>query len=663
MATPSMNVPAPKKTVSGKLQPTNYGALTTLITVFFFWGFIAAGNSVFIPFCKHYFHLDQFQSQLIDFAFYLAYYIGALILFAYGAFGGRDLVAKWGYKKSIVYGLLFSAVGALVMIIAVNANAFVGMLAGLFVVALGFSLQQTAAQPFAIILGDPSTGASRVNLGGGVNSFGTMIGPLIVAFALFGTTAAITDEKIASLSLSKVIILYTCVGLLFIGAAALFYFSKKVPSGISTEETERETKTLYSLLIMTGLLIIMFVPVFSSYNTDKQTNIEQMETVIASDYQRVDSVVKASPAISAKNIQANNFIKDKTQAEVAAQMELLQQTDPAAASVVDNIRAEINQKTDQLNEIKLPLESYRMKWLFGALAVVVLSLLVANFRAKKNPEGWGAMRYPQLVLGMLALFLYVGTEVTIVSNLSELISKPAFGAFSTSEAALFISMYWGSLMIGRWVGSISAFEFKPSTKQALTFLVPLVAFLIVLGVNALSKYPVHLLYYYIICVAVQTGAFLVSKDNPVRTLLIFGLLGVASMAIGIFSTGMLAVYAFISGGLFCSIMWPAIFTLSVAGLGKYTTQASAFLIMMILGGGVIPPIQGKLADLLQSNSDIVGYGIHQSYWIPLACFAYITFFAFIVRGILKRQGIDYEEKIEDDTIPLSPEGALTDEVD
>ncbi|HVG40028.1 MAG TPA: hypothetical protein VM888_00355, partial [Chitinophagaceae bacterium] len=211
---------------------TNYGALGTLITVFFFWGFIAAGNSVFIPFCKHYFQLDQFQSQLIDFAFYTAYYVGALGLFAYGAFGGKDLVGKWGYKKSIVYGLLFSALGAVAMIIAVNANTFAGMLFGLFIVALGFSLQQTAAQPFAISLGDPATGTSRVNLGGGVNSFGTSIGPLVVAFALFGTTAAITDEQIQALSLSKVILLYIGVGGLFIGAAALFHFSKKVPSGI-----------------------------------------------------------------------------------------------------------------------------------------------------------------------------------------------------------------------------------------------------------------------------------------------------------------------------------------------------------------------------------------------------------------------------------------------
>ena len=142
---------------SGAQIPTNYGALGTLVTVFFFWGFIAAGNSVFIPFCKHKFNLDQFQSQLVDFAFYLAYYIGALVLFAYGAFGGKDLVGKWGYKKAIVYGLLFSALGAVAMIIAVNASTFAGMLVGLFIVALGFSLQQTAAQPFAIALGDPST--------------------------------------------------------------------------------------------------------------------------------------------------------------------------------------------------------------------------------------------------------------------------------------------------------------------------------------------------------------------------------------------------------------------------------------------------------------------------------------------------------------------------
>jgi FHS family L-fucose permease-like MFS transporter len=83
-------------------------------------------------------------------------------------------------------------------------------------------------------------------------------------------------------------------------------------------------------------------------------------------------------------------------------------------------------------------------------------------------------------------------------------------------------------------------------------------------------------------------------------------------------------------------MWPSIFALSIAGLGKYTSQGSAFLIMMILGGGIIPPIQGKLADII---------GIHESYFIAAVCFAYLAFFAFVVKGILKKQGIDYDAEI------------------
>ena len=123
-------------------KETNYPALSTLITVFFFWGFIAAGNSIFIPFCKHKFHLDQFQSQLVDTSFYFAYYIGALFLFILSSLLKKDIVGSWGYKKSIIYGLLFSALGAATMILAVNQNSFPQMLFGLFVVALGFSLQQ-----------------------------------------------------------------------------------------------------------------------------------------------------------------------------------------------------------------------------------------------------------------------------------------------------------------------------------------------------------------------------------------------------------------------------------------------------------------------------------------------------------------------------------------
>lgn len=539
--------------------PTNFGALTTLITVFFFWGFIAAGNSIFIPFCKHYFSLDQFQSQLVDFAFYLAYYIGSLLLYLIGGSIGKDLVGAWGYKKSIVYGLLFSAVGAGCMIVAVQANTFYGMLGGLFMVALGFSLQQTAANPFAAALGDPSTGSARISLGGGVNSFGTTIGPIVIALALFGTTRAVSDEAIQSLPLSKVVLLYSAVGVLFILAAVLFSTSKKVPAGKTLEAFSSSSKASVLLIVMTILLTACFTPVITSY-----------------------------------------------------QKEIVDQAEKAA------------------------MEMYRLRWLLGALAVVILSLLFAmgtgSSIAGQKPS-WGAMQYPQLVLGMLALFFYVGVEVTVGSNLGELLKTEAFGNLQASEVTPYVSLYWGSLMIGRWAGAVGAFELSAGRKKLFTLLMPLIAFIIILFVSFIAGYNIQPLYGYIVCVIIQMIAFYVSDNRPAITLQIFGMLGMGFMLVGLMSTGIIATYAFLSGGLCCSIMWPYIFNLSIAGLGRYTTQGAAFLVMMILGGAIIPPIQGKLADVI---------GIHESYWLAFACFAYLTFFAFAVKAVLRRQGIDYD---------------------
>lgn len=546
--------------VAQKGAQGNAGALSTLVTVFFFWGFIAAGNGIFIPFCKHYFNLDQFQSQLIDLAFYFAYYIGALVMYIVATVLKRDLVAHWGYKDSIVYGLLFSAIGAAVMILAVNANTFPGMLAGLFVVALGFSLQQTAANPFAANLGDPETGTHRITFGGAINSFGTMIGPVIVALALFGTTKA-SDELINALELGKVSWLYAGVGVLFVAAAAIFYFSKKLPVGKLESHMEKSPRAMTALLIMTALLVVVFVPVISSYQTQPTTELE-----------------------------------------------------------------------------KHALEMKRLYWLLGGLLVVIGTLLVSLVSAGKSSSGWGAMRYPQLILGMLGIFTYVGVEVAIQSNLSELLKQPEFGSYDSSQVAPFISMYWGSLMIGRWAGAVKVFNPSVTLKSALLMFLPVLAFGITLIVNALAQNDVTPLYWYIICVLVQILAYFLGQDKPAKTLLIFSLMGMIAMLIGIFNTGQVAIYAFLSGGLACSIMWPGIFALSIAGLGKYTSQGSAFLVMMILGGAIIPPIQGKLAD-------IVGIGIHQSYWIDVACFAYLAIFAVGVKAILRRQGIDYDGSI------------------
>jgi FHS family L-fucose permease-like MFS transporter len=541
--------------MKANVHHTNHSALGTLTTVFFFWGFIASGNTVFIPFCKEYFGLDQFQSQLIDFAFYGAYYLGALALFLISSSKGKDLVGSWGYKKTIVIGLLFSSIGAGAMILSVYNNVFSGMLFGLFIVALGFSLQQTSANPFMIILGDEQSGSTRITLGGAVNSFGTTIGPLVISLALFGTTAAISDEQIKSLGLDKVNVLYGCVGLLFLAVAMLFRFSKNVPEGkIDEEKKEKlsEKKAITTLLILTGLLIICFAPVFYSYTS--------------------------------------HFNGDPENAE----------------------------------RIRI------FGWLAGFF-VIVVGLIIAFIKGSQQKIGWGAMQYPQLTLGMLAIFIYVGVEVSIGSNLGELL-KIDHG-MDASSIAPYVSMYWGSLMIGRWTGAVAAFNLSDTTKQVLRFIVPFIAFGIILGVSYLFGYEVAPLKWYVVCVVLQIVAFYLTKDKPALTLGVFGLLGATAMLIGLNTTGMTSIYAFLSGGLFCSIMWPCIFSLALAGLGKYQTQGSAFLVMMILGGAVIPPLQGKLADI---------FTIQSSFFVGIICFVYLAFFAFFIKKVLRNQGVNFE---------------------
>ena len=309
---------------------SNNSALYTLITVFFFWGFIGASNGVFIPFCKAKFGLDQFQSQLIDFAFYGAYYIGAILLFIFSSLAKKDILNAWGFKKGIIYGLLISTFGAALMILAVTQGSYLFILGALFIVALGFSLQQTSAQPFAASLGEAHTASSRLNLAGGINSLGTTIGPIVVSIALFGVISGVNIEEFAQKenSLDSMRILYVFVGGLFLLAAALFFFSKKLPDGKSDSTFEPASKAMKTLITITVILIAVFAYIFSRY--------EDPEFI-------------------------TRFIENK--------------------------------EKDYLG----------LGLTISTLAIVVFGLLFANRTAQKNAEGWGAMKYPQLVLGMLAL--------------------------------------------------------------------------------------------------------------------------------------------------------------------------------------------------------------------------------------------------------------------
>ncbi|MEO8710730.1 MAG: MFS transporter [Parafilimonas sp.] len=537
----------PPEASIGKIQPikTNTGALATLVIVFFFWGFIAASNSIFIPFCRTHFKLTQFESQLIGSAFYGAYFIGSLILYLVSSVMGYDILNKIGYKRGIIYGLFISVIGALAIIPSANANSFPMILVSFFIVALGFSLQQTAAQPFAIALGDPATGSHRLNLAGGINSLGTTLGPIIVSFFLFGSVGAAQT----TVTVTNINNLYLIVAAVF-AAVALFFLFSKLPDGKNEAKFEGSTKASFSLITMTVVLGILIT---------------------------IGQLTSAG---------------------------------------------------------KLPL-------LVIAFIAVITILFYSNKSAVKNNEGWGAMKYPQLIFGMLGIFLYVGVEVTIDNNFGALLKTPGYitqSGLLDSEISKYISLYWGSLMIGRWTGAIGVFNLSKTGKRIATIVVPYVAFGIILFVNKLYGNDITDLLPYAGVIAVAIIAFFFGQEKPVKTLLTLALLATFAMVFGVMTKGVVSVYAFMSGGLCCSIMWPCIFSLAVAGLGKYTSQGSAFLIMMILGGAVIPPFQGAFGDT-------PSIGMHESYLVAAACFLCLAFLALKLKSVLKAQGLDFDKQI------------------
>ena len=544
------------------MKNQNNSALFTLITVFFFWGFFGASNGVFIPFCKTYFQIDQFQAQLVEFAFYGAYFIGALILFIWSSYSKKDILNNWGYKKGIIYGLIISIFGALIMYPSVNGaeqgdtQVFYYVLIALFIIGLGFSLQQTAANPFAVSLGDPSTGSNRLNLAGGVNSFGTAIGPILIAFVLFGSASEVNWDII---ELSSVQGLYIAVAIAFLLVAGFFYVSKNLPDAKNDEPFESASKAKTMLIIMTAIMTICFGWIFYSY----------------------------TPAFE------NSTIED--------------------------------------------LEITRLTLTIVCLLSVFILIFIANSSANKNSVGWGALKYPQLAWGMLAIFTYVGVEVTIQSNLGELLKADigeglnAIGlpVLDEAQSAKYIALYWGGLMIGRWTGSIGAFDISESLKRILLFITPFIAFGVVIAVNAFSNpLTISEIGIFSLLIVIQIFGFYLAKDNALKIMAIFSLLGVIAMLVGIFGSGEIALFAFLTGGLFCSIMWPCIFSLSITGLGKYTSQGSSFLVMMILGGAIIPPLQGKLADI---------FGIITSYWVAVICFVFLLLYSVTTKQILSKQ--------------------------
>jgi FHS family L-fucose permease-like MFS transporter len=433
---------------------SNGFAFAVLTLLFFMWGFFTVLNDILIPHLKSVFELTHFESMLVQFSFFGAYFIGSLLYFFISATAG-DPINKIGYKYGIILGLIVSAVGSALFYPATLIHQYWFYLMALFIVGLGFTILQIAANPYVAILGKPETASSRLNLAQGFNSLGTTIGPAIGGYLIFHYFAGVSAVKIP-------------------------------------------------YLIYAGIFLLIALVIFS--------------------------------------------------------IQLPRVTDP-------------------------------------------------NEQAK----GTGALKFRNLRLGIIAIFMYVGAEVSIGSILISYLGLPEIAGLEKESASAFLSFYWGGLMIGRFLGAVSLSDMKNKTlKLVLMIGIPALAFVII---GFLKSFDVAGIYG--IFLLVNLLAFYFGRSKSSRTLLIFSLVIIAFLMITLSSSGAVAMWSVIAIGLFNSIMWSNIFTLAIDGLGKYTSQGSSMLVMAILGGAIIPPIQGAAADL---------WGVHASFVVPVLSYVYLAYY-------------------------------------
>jgi MFS transporter, FHS family, L-fucose permease len=470
----------------------NYTSAFVLITVLFFmWGFITCMNDILIPYMKKIFDLNYAQAMLIQFSFFGAYFIGSVIYFIISVLFG-DPIQKIGYRKGIIIGLLLSATACFLFYPAAQAHQYSFFLSALFILGLGFTMLQIAANPYVAILGKRETASSRLNLSQGFNSFGTTIAPIIGGYLVF------------------------------------HYFARFGQP----------------LLNAAGFPVL----------TD------------------------GGQTMSAAGVQIPYFI---------------------FASV------------------------------FIVLAVIFFfAKLPVMHQSQVTVKGFQALRFSQLSFGVIAIFFYVGSEVsigsTIINYLHELLSYPEM------EAKLFLAFYWGGAMIGRFIGAVSLGKFDNKTRQVLLmFLIAIAGFVVIYGAAYIeSRLELYRVWPFFILIALNLIGFVIGKNLPARTLTVFCFAIIGLLFTTVFTTGQVALWAIIGVGLFNSIMWSNIFTLAINGLGKYTSQGSSLLVMAILGGALLPLLQGLIADRT---------GLQTSYLMLILPYIYLAFYGWKGHRVVNSQ--------------------------
>lgn len=381
------------------MQQTNNSKflMGLMSVVFFMWGALTCLNDLLVPNLKAKFHLNYTEAMLVQFCFFLTYALASV--------PASKLIAKIGYKKGIIFGLVVAAVGCSFFILAAQFNEYFIFLFGLFVLATGVVCLQVAANPFVTLIGEAKYASSRLNFAQALNSLGTTLIPLILGTAIIG------------------------------GSIAASY---------------------------TGIIVVLVVFILA----------------------------------------------------------------------------------------------------IGFVPFPVAGQPTADAVAESKTSVW---KIPGVMLGAMAIFLYVGTEVSAGSLIVNYLNLPTIANMAKMNAAHYLSFFWGGALIGRFL-----------------------------------------------------GAWLLRYLNPAKLVRNYALFNALLVLVSVLSHGYIAMWCILSLGLFNSVMFPTIFSIALEGMGELKSRVSGVLCAAIVGGALIPLIQGALADKI---------GLQNSFILLILTYLGLAFYA------------------------------------
>lgn len=286
-------------------------------------------------------------------------------------------------------------------------------------------------------------------------------------------------------------------------------------------------------------------------------------------------------------------------------------------------------------------ESVKIPYLIFCLIFVVLAgvffvIRLPHIGEGKVEAGMGALKYPHVILGVLAIFMYVGGEVSVGSAIINFLAQPSVAGLDPVEASKYVSLFWGGMLIGRFMGAVELSEMKKINKRIMLVVIPILCFLAFWVLRSWNSDQHQfdfvagwaIIKNYLPLLGLCWVLFQFGKALAGRTLLIFGSTIVLLLAISMIQGGKLAMWCIVGIGLFTSIGWPNIFSLALEGMGVLKSQVSSLLVMAILGGALLPPLQGLIADHVS---------LQISFIVPLIAYAYVAFYGAVGHKIGRKQ--------------------------